>query len=341
MSSNRDKYTGKIICLAFPDTFVKHSSEKVLKLFPYLGLGTKTHIKAGHAALVLVHNQTGELEYFDFGRYITPTGYGRVRSAETDVELEIPFKASFDCNGQIINLKKILIWLQQNPNKTHGSGRLIASVCHYIDYQSAKHYLLSIQAKGNVVYKAFGVEGSNCSRIVTETVLRGTDHPRIRKRLNRNKKFTPSTVGNVEAVALGEVIFEVTEGVVKSYKSTALKENLRNYFDKNFKPVHLDKENFFLNLEKVQYLEGIGSGAYFEIEEIELDSERYKIKRYDDFGKLDFQGTFCAIGKFDIEKPYTFTYNSNCKHCHIIQNNVLIKFQYEKTINSKQKERLV
>lgn len=64
------KNTGKIIVLAFPDTFVKMSDELMCKILPLVGLGTRTHIKAGHAALVLIENETGVAQYFDFGRYI-------------------------------------------------------------------------------------------------------------------------------------------------------------------------------------------------------------------------------------------------------------------------------
>ena len=340
MNLSEYKYTGKIICLAFPDTFVKHSTEKVLKILPYLGLGTKTHIKAGHAALVLVKNQTGKAEYYDFGRYITPHGYGRVRSAQTDVELEIPFSLKFDATSQIINIEQLLVWLEQNPDKTHGSGRLVASVLHYVDYDKAKDYLLDMQNRGNVLYKAFGSEGSNCSRIVTETILRATNHPKIIKRLLRNKKFTPSTIGNVEAVALDRIIYEVNQGRITFYEGTALKENLKNYFDKDFKQLHVDDGIAECNLKDLQYLSGIGSGAYFKIEKLESISQKYKITRYNDFGKLDFQGIFATQDDFDIKKPYRFTYSSNCKHCHIIQNDTVIKFEFEKVLSLKRKEHL-
>ncbi|MDE0599678.1 MAG: hypothetical protein OSB51_10935, partial [Dokdonia donghaensis] len=99
------KNTGKIIVLAFPDTFVKMSDELMCKILPLVGLGTRTHIKAGHAALVLIENETGVAQYFDFGRYITPPGKGRVRGALTDVELVVPVKAQIK-NHQLINLNE-------------------------------------------------------------------------------------------------------------------------------------------------------------------------------------------------------------------------------------------
>ena len=84
--------------LAYPDTFVTMSDEWICKLLPLVGLGTRDYIKAGHAALILIENRTGVARYFDFGRYVTPKGHGRVRGANTDAELEIPFKAEIGIN---------------------------------------------------------------------------------------------------------------------------------------------------------------------------------------------------------------------------------------------------
>ena len=86
------------------------SDELLVKLLPLVGLGTGNYIKAGHAALVLIENKTGKATYYDFGRYITPKGYGRVRGQNTDVELAIPFKAKIK-NDQLKNLDQFLLWL--------------------------------------------------------------------------------------------------------------------------------------------------------------------------------------------------------------------------------------
>ncbi|SHJ65135.1 DUF6695 family protein [Aquimarina spongiae] len=332
------KYTGKIISLAFPDTFVRYSDESVLQLLPIFGLGRNRYIKAGHAAFVLIENSTGRAEYYDFGRYITPQGYGRVRSAITDVELEIPFKAILDTEHNLENLKEFLVWLEANPHKTHGSGRLVASVCDFIDYEKARAYVLSVQGKGSIPYKAFGKEGSNCSRIVTDTILAGTDHHKIRKPLLRNKRFTPSTVGNVEKSSVHNPIYEVIEGEVKEYKGSAFKENMTNYFDKNVpspdnhtsgndkKPEHL---------EDACFLSGTGSSAYFKLRIPENHYNLYEIMRFDEYGEEDFKGLFEAEkSAFDITQTYRFVYDSNCKYCHIEQNGEKIRFDLvERIVN--------
>ncbi|MCK8522175.1 hypothetical protein M0D21_11380 [Aquimarina sp. D1M17] len=329
------KYTGKIISLAFPDTFVRYSDESLLQLLPLFGLGKNRFIKAGHAAFVLIENKTGKAEYYDFGRYITPQGYGRVRSAITDVELEIPFKAELDSKNSLQNIEEFLIWLEAHPHKTHGDGRLVASVCDYIHYQKAKDFVISVQEKGSVPYKAFGKEGSNCSRIVTDTILAGTDLGSIRKPLLRNKLFTPSTVGNVEKSSLNNPVYEVRNGKVSIYKGSAFKENMTNYFDKNV-PKNDEAHNSGLkkDLNEAQLLTGIGSSAYFELKVLNEDN-KFEVVRYTEYGEEDFRGVFeVTSGIFDAQKSYQFVYDSNCLYCHLEQENSKIRLDLVQRIFS-------
>ncbi|WP_201739469.1 DUF6695 family protein [Dokdonia sinensis] len=324
-------HTGKIIVLAFPDTFVKMSDELMCKILPLVGLGTRTHIKAGHAALVLIENETGNAQYFDFGRYITPPGKGRVRGAITDVELEIPFKAKIK-NKKLENLDDFLIWLDAHPEKTHGSGRLVASLCESINYEKAIKYILDLQSQGSIPYRAFGKEGSNCSRLVTETILASTDEKAIIKRLKWNKKFTPSTVGNVEKSA-SDVVFEVLNGKVSIFNSTALRENLTNYFDKKVNmPRHNDSHLKSLPKE-AQLLTGIGSSAYFYLEPLSETSAA--IRRYTEEGLLDFEGITTIPKGFELSKTYTFVYDSNCAFCTIEQGGKNFCFKLERKEDKK------
>ena len=317
------KTPGKIVVLAYPDTFVKMSDEWICKFLPLVGLGTKEYIKAGHAAQVLINTENGEALYYDFGRYITPNGFGRVRSAKTDAELEIPFAIEFDAHQKIVNLDQLLLWLEANPQKTHGEGRLLASVCEPIDFEKAKSYADSLQNKGSIPYGAFDKKGSNCARFVTETILAGTSEKRIQKALAFNKKFTPSGVGNVEKAGLVKV-FEVFNGIVKPFEGSAFKENLKNYFHKK-KSTEVERATFFKAHENLQKLEGIGSSAYFEvILDSTLPKNHFRIKRYNDLLIEDFDGVYFSED-FDINKPFQFTYDSHCAFCHVLQGGKKIK----------------
>ena len=285
-----------------------------------MGLGKNGFIKAGHAAFVLIENSTGLAEYYDFGRYVTPKGKARVRSAVTDVELEIPFKATFSPQGKLANIGEFLIWLEAHPEKTHGNGRLVASVCDYIYYDRAKSFVLEQQRKGDIPYATFGKKGSNCSRIVTDTLLAGTDVPKIRKALLRNKTFTPSPLGNVEKSSMENKVYQVKEGVLEEYSRSVVKENLTNYFDKKGLPTKKAEEDFRVPdfLKKAHFLPGIGSGAYFTLKEA-AQKGLFEIRRYTIRGKEDFRGIFEPKAPFYLTKEHKFTYGSNCKHCYIEQ----------------------
>lgn len=330
--------TGKIIILAFPDTFVTMSNEWICKILPIVGLGTKDYIKAGHAALVLIENRSGKAKYFDFGRYVTPNGMGRVRGANTDAELQIPIDAKIDAHGNLSNLSEFLLWLEAHPEKTHGEGRLLASVCDFIDFDKAKKYIEALQDRGSIPYGAFVKEGSNCSRFVTDTILTATHDKTIKKTLLFNKKFTPSTVGNVEKASTG-TIYEVFQGTIHQFKGTAFKENLKNYF-------HKKKSKSFKELgarnstpAHWQKLSGIGSNAYFEFMQQSLPQYHFRIKRYNDSLDMDYDGVYYSEA-FDAEKPYEFTYDSHCQYCHVIQDGVKIQLRSVSTwsqFNSRQK----
>lgn len=316
--------TGKIIVLAYPDTFVQVTEEWICKFLPLLGLGTREYIKAGHAAMVLVENESGNAHYYDFGRYVTPEGYGRVRGANTDVELEIPFKAILTSDNSLENLEEFLLWLDANPQKTHGEGRLLASVCDVVDYDIAKKHIISLQGRGSVRYGAFSKAESNCSRFVTDTLLAATKEKEMRKALKFNKLFTPSTIGNVEKAATTAIVFQVVDGVISEFNSSAFKENLKNYFHKN-RPKK--EENNLPELPKnAQELRGIGSSAWFELLPEELPLNHFRIKRYNELHRIDFDGVFKTDESFDDKRPFEFTYDSHCEICHIIQGNKKIKF---------------
>lgn len=324
--------TTQIIVLAYPDTFVTMSDEWICRLLPLVGLGTRHYIKAGHAALLLV-SPTGQLEYFDFGRYITPRGLGRVRSKQTDAELQIPIRVSYNDQGSIGNLNNILNWLDQHPGRTHGEGRLLASVCSGIDYQSAHSFILQMQQKGSIPYGAFHKQGSNCSRFVADTLLASASCSRIKRRLKWNKLFTPSTVGNVEIASTDGQIHLVSGGKISRYGGSALRENLKNYFDKKKPKEQLQQERRRLSLpENAQFLDGIGSQAWFYLDPKPLGTGIFRICRYNPFGELDYEGVYSS-DQFDVSRPYRFIYDSNCSYCHIWQGGKKIKLESQGSYN--------
>ncbi|WP_039052928.1 DUF6695 family protein [Sphingobacterium sp. T2] len=72
-------YQDFAIILTWPDATIR-GDEKWMMFFKKIGLVKNLNFKVGHTGIVIVNRQTGEMLFYDFGRYITPRGYGRARS---------------------------------------------------------------------------------------------------------------------------------------------------------------------------------------------------------------------------------------------------------------------
>lgn len=323
--------TAFILTLAYPDTIISHAEEWYSPYLRYIGIGSKTNVRAGHAALVLIHKNTGVLEYHDFGRYITSEPNGRVRGSHTDNELYFPLKAEVK-NNKIVNLDAILKFLATKPKLTHGDGRLIASVCDKIDYKAARAHITMMQNREFIYYAAFKKEACNCARFVTDTLVASISDEKIKKALIKSKWFTPSTVGNVLLANTGAYPFEVSEdGVIIEFKGSQMSENIKCFLDRlkdhipnlvgTLKPRQVEGVN-----ENAQWLSGIAAGAWFELDKIEGE-HNYSYKRISPYGNIDVHDTFVVDdAAFNFNLEYKFVHYSNCYFFHIEQNGRIYRF---------------
>lgn len=323
--------TGIILTLAYPETIVMHAEEWYSPYLKYLGIGNQTHVRAGHAALVLINKQTGELEYHDFGRYITPEPNGRVRGKDTDCELDFPLQARIE-NNDIVNLKEILQFLATNPKLTHGDGTLYASVCNTIDYDLARTHITKMQNKHFIRYAAFVNDACNCARFVTDSLIASVTHAGIKKQLLRSKWFTPSTVGNVVLADTQDFIYQVDDsGNIQEFNSTLGKLNRQFFLDrlKNHVPneigTRLPKPMDLLE-SHAQWLSGIAAGSWFELHDMELEHE-YFFRRISPYGNIDVEAVFeIEDVSFQYHNPYQFIHYSNCQFFHIEQGGKVYRF---------------
>lgn len=317
---------GIIIILSYPDTIVRPAYwEPSSKIWPIIGIGGKHAVQAGHAALLLIKKNSSEINYFDFGRYITSYGNGRVRSKETDPELHIPLKATFE-NNEIINLKEILLWLDHHPEKTHGDGRLVATVNTEIDYNLASNFINNLINKKEIPYGVFIKKGTNCSRFVTDILIASLTNKKIKLQLKKSNLLTPSPIGNVIKASSTNTIYHVENQKIDNYKNRSIlkeyKESFLNKFDiePNLIGTELPNKAVF-ELEKGTWLGGIGSGAWFNIEE-KIDAKNYTIARYTSKGIKDFEGKFLINNtSFIIDEKYEFVYPTNCREMYLKQHN--------------------
>lgn len=329
---------GIILTLAYPETIVSHAEEWYSPFLRFLFVGSKKHVRAGHAALVLIDKSTGTLEYHDFGRYITSSPNGRVRGRETDFELNFPVVATIE-NDAIQNLEDILKFLATHPKLTHGDGNLYASVCNAIDYNKARHHITTQQNAGFIRYAAFIKEACNCARFVTDSLIASVTNSEIKSALIKSKNFTPSTIGNVVIADTENDVYVVSEtGEIREFKSSVSKENRRLFLDtlKGYNPSltgTLEPKHNNSKSQHAQWLSGIAAGAWFEIHDINKQTE-FRFRRISPHGHIDCDGIYSVDSEcFDISADYKFIHYSNCQFFHIIQNNKTYRFEFQENFS--------
>tara|TARA_B110000093_G_C12958675_1_gene406080 strand:+ start:1497 stop:2150 length:654 start_codon:yes stop_codon:yes gene_type:complete len=205
-----------IIALAWPEGMVASTDVWYDKFF-----AKKGKYRVGHSAVVLVERLTGELHYFDFGRYHTSKGFGRVRNKETDHDVCIQISAEIK-SSKIVNIKDILVEIKNNT-AFHGEGTLYASILNDVSFHKAYEYAKKIQNKGLVLYGPFVYSGTNCSRFVA-SVMRSSSPTFIKNaRLKLPFCISPSPKRNVGIAnanfykVAGNLVKKVKRNIIESY----------------------------------------------------------------------------------------------------------------------------
>ena len=206
-----------IITLAWPEGMVAAPGSWYDKIASKNG-----KYRVGHSALALVDSSTSKIYYFDFGRYHTPDGFGRIRDIETDPDTGIKQKAKI--NGERINnIEEILVEISNNKSY-HGEGVLYSSVMSKVNFRTAFNYAKKWQEKGAIPYGPFVRNGTNCSRFVA-TICRKAD-PSFLKKIRLKIPFTisPSPKRNVS-------IANRNYYIVREHKCIKINRNiLKAYF---------------------------------------------------------------------------------------------------------------
>ncbi|MAR21978.1 MAG: hypothetical protein CMD25_08655 [Flavobacteriales bacterium] len=202
-----------IIMLAWPEGYVRAAGAWYDKFFSING-----KYRVGHSAAVLINSKEGKAYYFDFGRYHTPQGYGRVRDEETDPDLALP--GVNIKSDKIVNLNDILVFLSKLKS-THGEGRLYASVLSDVAFFDAYNYAKKLQNKGMVKYGPFVYGGTNCSRFTASLAI--SSLPPFFKKIRLRFPFciSPSPKRNVSI--LNNTYYVVDKEKVKIISKSKLK----------------------------------------------------------------------------------------------------------------------
>ena len=199
--------------LAWPEGYVKAAGAWYDKFFSING-----KYRVGHSAAVLINSKEGKAYYFDFGRYHTPKGYGRVRDEETDPDLTLP---SVDIKSdKIVNLNDILVFLSKLKS-THGEGRLYASLLSEVSFFDAYNYAKKLQNKGMVKYGPFVYGGTNCSRFTASLAI--SSLPPFFKKIRLRFPFTISPSPKRNVSILNNTYYVVDKENVKIISKSKLK----------------------------------------------------------------------------------------------------------------------
>lgn len=208
-------HNGFAIALAWPETLCKQAGAWYDPMLYYLEINRNGYYKVGHAAVVLVDDQTQACRYFDFGRYLAPHGHGRVRSKETDHDLKVRSKASFSTDRkEILNLEEILSELYNNPS-THGTGTIFGTVTR-INYTEALKFTIQLQKQEHIPYGPFIPNGTNCSRFVNSVLKAGNPVLSKRIKLQLPPVLTPTPMWNLKAIG-GRITYVGSSSVEKGH----------------------------------------------------------------------------------------------------------------------------
>lgn len=321
------------LVIAWPDVTAR-GDEKWMAVLKRLGVVKNLNFKVGHAAIILVESKSGTMAYYDFGRYITPRGYGRARSANSDPRLSLSTKATISGNGSISNIHTVLEELHQLEPATHGGGRMFFSIARDINHARATAFAEQLVHQGPIRYGAIAKGNNSCSRFVAQTLLAGMDsgHP-AKKHLIFPESLKPSPMSNVVNAVTDRTIYCYHDGTLKKLKisrwqslrfqADLLLHNLSSHKAKllpcDRKPGCIPEPPRPKHLPKTaQWLGGIGEGAWFFLEK-DTTTDTYRVVKYASHGDEEYRVNCMAGQAVDLRTPYQFTYHFHHQRYIVLQ----------------------
>ncbi len=298
---------GLAVAIAWPQTYCKQPGSWYDRLMDLTGISSNNYYRAGHAALVLTSLENPEFRYFDFGRYHAPYKHGRVRSAETDHDLEIKTLPRLSDDGsEIINIDELLEELQLNKS-CHGNGVIYAS-CMSINYSEALAEVKKIQEYGPTPYGPFIRGGSNCSRFVFRGLKAGSPDLRTRLRLKYLVPFTPTPMSNVRSQRKIHQMEQLLkhESALPSFKPG------KSFFDGTL-PAPSKHKSIPAG---ARWLSGEGAGSWFMVDR---KDNALLVTRYSPDGDIECSGEFEGPDLSMLNgHPMVVTHISNCRDIRIM-----------------------
>ena len=231
MNSPLDNKNTAIISLAWP-FLTARSPERFWRFLRRIGIMKNLNVRVGHAAILVLRNN--EILYYDLGRYISPLGYGRVRSKETDPKLTITTIPSWDEKGELENISTIFEELEVKKKATHGDGPVYASITYNTDIKKVVSYLKTLQKEGFQKYGAIKKSKTNCGKVVAKAILEGLDENSITyKKLNNPNTYSQTPYFNVLAASSSDS-FVIWENGKEEWRKIEIRDALADLIRKGF-----------------------------------------------------------------------------------------------------------
>lgn len=347
MTKPQTTYNDFAFILTWPDATMR-GDEKWMMFFKKIGLVKNLNFKVGHTGIVLVKKATGQMLFYDFGRYIAPRGYGRARSMSSDPNLEIKIRAEF-CQQSITNLEEIIAYFECSKPAMYGYGDLFFSIAKDINFELAKAYGDNCVQMGTYPYGAVAKGNNNCSRFITRMLMYASQKYNWLHSINFPETIKASPISNVVNAVEDRMIYSFsTQQGLKHFKMNRwqsflfllnkLGDNISQkkadllpsdipigLMDFNSRPIDVPKD--------AQYLGGVGDGAWFHAHFI--NEKHVIIKRFTTEWCLEYTVLGRPVEGIDPKKTFKFTYDSHLLFTHIIQNGTKIRINHVQNLSHK------
>jgi hypothetical protein len=306
--SNPVEKASAIIPIGWPEMTAR-GSEKIWEHLRKLGIIKNVNLLVGHAAMIVV--QHDNLEYFDFGRYITPKNKGRARSSRTDPKLKLNTLPDWDDKGELVNFTEILKELEDNSEASHGEGSIYASIYYEADIDKVLDYAHSIQNAGLLGYNGIDRKCTNCARFVSRAMMAGlpSNSKEFMKFRFPATIIAPTPYSNVLTGASGEGYCIFFKGVAtfhnrrKLHGLAQILSNLTHAFrrskatrlppDKKVGQLYPPKPRPSAIPDSSTYIGGIGEGAWHFLEIV--DEQTVRMTRYSAAGVKEFTANYQVL----------------------------------------------
>lgn len=339
------------ITIAWPEIPTR-GDERWMNFLKKIGLVKNLHFKVGHAAIVLVNHRNGDLAYYDFGRYVTPLGYGRARSAQSDPRLTLTSKARLEGASEIVNIRMVLDEMHVKREATHGAGIMYFSVANSLSFNRASAYADKLVSEGPVKYGALAADCNSCSRFVAQVLLAGLPpRHKTRRMLLLPESFKPSPMSNVVNARVDRMVYTF-DGQTLSlqrlsrlrsflYQAKLIGESLSSSKAGDFPSDqirgHLTPPLRVPPIPKTaQWLGGIGEGAWYAIEPTAEDGRQFKVTRYDAKGVVLYSARYTADRDWQPSANYKMTFNTEYRFVTVEQLGVTIRLSLVSQENTAQ-----